>query len=106
MNITKKLVFCLLLAGFLAFLPTAHAAANNGRYFVKSTSGFWKNALGVRHSFDGGFTTDASDFQLRLAKMFGVEIKPVAVLQILPGESADSNGRRRTFADADGKSFY
>ncbi|MBI2670008.1 MAG: S8 family serine peptidase [Candidatus Yanofskybacteria bacterium] len=83
MNITKKLVFCLLLTFFLVFLPTAHAA-DNGRYFVKSTKGFWKNALGVRHNFDNGFTTDASDFQLRLAKIFGVEIEPVAVLQILP----------------------
>lgn len=87
---TKKLCFCLLLASFLMFLPTAHAATDNGRYFVNSTSGFWKNALGVRHSFEGGFTTDASDFQLRLAKVFGVEIESVAVLQILPDESADT----------------
>lgn len=86
MNILKKLVFCLLLTVLLVFLPQAHASADNSRYFVKSTSGFWKNTLGVRHNFDDGFTSDASDFQLRLAKVFGVEIKPVAVLQILPDE--------------------
>ncbi|MBI2062932.1 MAG: S8 family serine peptidase [Candidatus Yanofskybacteria bacterium] len=86
MKTYRKLVFCLLFGGFLAFLPMAHASADNSRYFVKSTKGFWKNALGVRHNFDNGFTTDASDFQLRLAKVFGVEIEPVAILQILPGE--------------------
>ena len=68
------------------FSHSAYAADGNGRYFVKSTSGFWKNALGVRHTFDKGFTTDASDFQLRLAKVFGVEIELVPVLQILPDE--------------------
>lgn len=82
---------------FIAFLiftvllsPSALAATDNSRYFVKSTKGFWKNALGVRHNFDDGFTTDASDFQLRLAKIFGVEIKPVAVLQILPEDPVES----------------
>ncbi|MBI2063718.1 MAG: S8 family peptidase [Candidatus Yanofskybacteria bacterium] len=91
MKTTKKLCFCLLFAGFLAFIPTFVSAADNGRYFVSSSSGFWKNALGVRHNFDNGFTTDASDFQLRLARVFGVDIKPVAVLQILPAESMDAN---------------
>ncbi len=98
MKTYKKLVFCLLLASFMAIMPMAYASADNGRYFVKSTKGFWKNALGVRHNFDNGFTTDASDFQLRLAKVFGVEIEPVALLQILPDEAAaasqaDANSR-------------
>lgn len=86
MKTTKKLAFCLLLGSFLIFLPFANASADSSRYFVKSTKGFWKNALGVRHSFDNGFTTDASDFQLRLAKVFGVEIEPVGILQILPDD--------------------
>ena len=90
MRTTKKLVFGLLLASFLVFLPLAHAAEDNGRYFVKSTKGFWKSALGVRHVFDNGFTTDASDFQLRLAKVFGVEIEPVQILAILPDETLAS----------------
>src|SRR3989344_7940242 len=99
MKTTKKLCFCLLLAGFLVFIPTFVSAADNGRYFVSSSSGFWKNALGVRHNFDNGFTTDASDFQLRLARVFGVDIEPVAVLQILPAESADA-----TLSNADEQS--
>lgn len=84
MRILRQSVFYLLLLGFLAFLPTAYASADGGRYFVKSTKAFWKNALGVRHSFDNGFSSDLSDFQVRLAKVFGVEIEPVSVLQILP----------------------
>lgn len=77
-----------LFVAFLVFaallLPFASASAESGRYFVKSTKGFWKNAFGVRHAFDNGFSVDLSDFQIRLAKMFGVAIEPVAVLQILP----------------------
>ncbi len=90
MRTTKKLAFCLLFGVFLAFLPTAKASADSVRYFIKSTNGFWKNALGVRHSFDNGFTTEASDIQLNFARMFGVEIEPVAVLQILPDEVVSS----------------
>lgn len=84
MEKNKKLAFALFLAAFLAFLPFL-AGADGGRYFVKSNKSFWKNTLGIRHEFDNGFTTEASDFQLRLAKIFGVAIEPVSVLQILPG---------------------
>lgn len=95
MSIPKKLGFCLLFGAFLAFLPVAHASADSGRYLVKSTKGFWKNAFGVRHVFNNGFSSDLSDFQIRLAKMFGVAIEPVVALQILPEDttsptSADS----------------
>jgi subtilisin len=86
MSITKKLCFCLLFVGIFAFVPFADASAEGGRYFVKSTKGFWKNSLGVRHSFENGFSTDLSDFQIRFAKLFGVEIEPVAILQILPDD--------------------
>ena len=86
MNILKKLCFCLLLVGVFAFVPFASASAEGGRYFVKSTKGFWKNTLGARHNFDNGFSADLSDFQVRFAKLFGVEVEPVAVLQILPEE--------------------
>ncbi len=86
MNIPKKLCFCLLLVGVFAFVPFASASADSGRYFVKSNKGFWKNTLGVRNSFDNGFTADISDFQVRFAKLFGVEVEPVAALQILPDE--------------------
>ncbi len=86
MNIPKKLCFCLLLVGVFAFVPFASASAEGGRYFVKSTKGFWKNTLSARHVFENGFSADLSDFQVRFAKLFGVEIEPVAVLQILPDE--------------------
>jgi len=86
----KKLWFCLLLAAIFAFVPLAHASADSGRYFVKSTKGFWKNALGVRHEFDNGFSADLSDFQVRFAKIFGVDIEPVSVLQIQSSESLAS----------------
>lgn len=86
MKTYKKLAFALVLATLLAILPFM-ADADSGRYFVKSNKKFWKNALGVRHEFSNGFTTEASDFQLRLAKIFGVAIEPVGVLQILPENS-------------------
>lgn len=88
MSIYRKLAFGLLFGIFLAFLPITHASADGGRYFVKSTKGFWKNAFGVRHVFDNGFSSDLSDFQIRLAKMFGVDMEPVTVLQILPNDPA------------------
>ena len=84
MNTNKKLAFSLIFAVFFSFLPVSFASADGGRYFVKSNKGFWKNALGVRHVFDNGFSADLSDFQIRLAKVFGVAIEPIAVLQILP----------------------
>jgi len=91
MSISRKLGFCLLFGAFLVFLPVAHASADGGRYLVKSTKGFWKNAFGVRHAFDNGFSSDLSDFQIRLAKMFGVSIEPVRTLQILPDDLASSS---------------
>jgi subtilisin len=86
MGTIKKLSICLLLAGFFALIPLAHASADSGRYFVKSTKGFWKNALGVRHEFADGFTADLdpSGINARFAKMLGVDIQPVATLQISP----------------------
>lgn len=83
MNTSKKLGFYLAFSAILVFLPFS-ASADGGRFFVKSTKGFWKNALGVRHSFDNGFSSDLSDFQVKFAQMFGVDIEPVATLQILP----------------------
>lgn len=85
MNRYKKLYFLLLFSGFFSFLPISSALAENSRFFVKSTSNFWKNSLGVRHSFDGGFTADLSDFQLGLTKLFRLDVEPVNVLHVLPG---------------------
>lgn len=85
----KKLrVASLLLVFLVSFCLTGLALAEDGndgqRYFVKSTSGFWKNALSVRHEFEGGFTADIFGFQLGLAKLFGLELEPVKLLHILP----------------------
>lgn len=105
----KKLVFSLFLAGFMVFTPFAGASAEEGRYFVKSTRGFWKNALGVRHSFDNGFTTDLSDFQVRFNRILGLEIEPVKVFQILdektvtPNETASSNPSADTVSEETAK---
>jgi subtilisin len=88
---TKKLVFCLLSVVFLTLISSAHASADNGRYFVKTTKGFWKSALGVRHNFANGFSANLSDFQVRLAKVFGLDVEPVGVLQILPDKAASSS---------------
>ena len=82
MNIKKALV-CLIFTLFLATASSVQAAGTNSRYFVKSTSQFWKKSFQVRNVFDSGFTSDLSDWQLKLAKVFGVEVTPVKKLNIL-----------------------
>ncbi|OGN01671.1 MAG: hypothetical protein A3G51_03015 [Candidatus Yanofskybacteria bacterium RIFCSPLOWO2_12_FULL_43_11b] len=82
--ITKKTPYIVVILLFLAFARLSYAAADDTRYFVKSTSGWWKKSFGVRHNFDNGFTADLTDFQLRVAKIFGVEIEPVKKLNVLP----------------------
>lgn len=84
MSIRKKLGFAFVFIAFLSVFPTSSASADEGRYFVKSTKSFWKNALGVRNQFENGFTTDLSDFQVRFDRILGLEIEPVKTLQILP----------------------
>lgn len=82
--ITQKTPYIVVISLFLAFAFVTHAATDDTRYFVKSTSGWWKKSFGVRHSFDNGFTSDLSDKQLWVAKFFGVEIEPVKKLNVLP----------------------
>src|SRR3989344_6799054 len=87
----KSILFILIFSLIFVFSTQFSMAAEKDggpRYFVKSTSGFWKNALGARHIFEeeGGFTTDISDFQVGLARIFGLEIEPVDLLHILPIE--------------------
>src|SRR3989344_587403 len=82
MNIKKALVFVV----FTLFLMTAtsvQAAGTDNRYFVKSTSQFWKKSFQVRNVFDSGFTANLSDWQLKLTKVFGVEVTPLKKLNIL-----------------------
>ena len=71
MNTYKK---AYLLAFLMIFGLTlmANAAEENTRFFVKSNSVFLKKSLGVKHTFDNGFTTDATEWQLRFTKIFGI----------------------------------
>jgi subtilisin len=69
---------------FVAGSAGAQRATTAGpRYFVKSKSAFWKNALGVRHEFEGGFTADITGLQFGLVRLFGPEIEPVELVHIL-----------------------
>lgn len=80
----KKVAYLVVLALLLGAALPVFAAEDNNRYLIKSTSNFWKRSFAVRHNFDNGFTADLSDFQLRLAKIFGVEIELVKKIYILP----------------------
>lgn len=83
MNIKKPIYLAIILLLLFA-AHSSYAASEDTRYFVKSNSGWWKKSFGVRHNFDNGFTADLTDFQLRLAKVFGVEVEPVKKLNVLP----------------------
>ena len=83
MNIRKAIYFLVVLA-FFTTASIASAAEVNTRYLVKNHSQFWKKSFGVRHEFNAGFTADLNEWQLKLAKVFGVEVEPVKRLNILP----------------------
>ena len=85
MKSVKKLCLLGLFALFLT-LPSSASAVEGNRYLVKTGSQFWKNAFNARHEFSQGFTADLNDWQVRFAKLLGVGIEPVNVLQILPEE--------------------
>src|SRR5262245_21024814 len=80
---TKKIAYFLAFSLILATSGMAHAATDDTRYLVKSQSGFWKKSFGIRHDFSEGFTTDLNEWQLRLAKVFGLEVIPVVKVFIL-----------------------
>lgn len=85
---TKKAFVCLAFALFFVTVSSVQAVSpssqgTDSRYFVKSTSQFWKKSFQVRNVFDSGFTADLSDWQLKVAKIFGVEVTPVKKLNIL-----------------------
>ncbi len=85
---TKKIAFFLAFSLVLGTSSLAHAATEDTRYLVKSNSGFWKKSFGIRHEFSEGFTTDLNDWQLKVAKVFGVEVTPVTKVFILPETAA------------------
>jgi len=81
---SKYLILAILTAFFLSSGFVLAAPIVGPRYFVKTDSPFWQRSFGVRHVFEGGFTSDLSGIQVRLAKIFGVEIEPVTQLHVLP----------------------
>lgn len=81
---TKKTLYLVIVLLLLFAAHSSYAVSDDTRYFVKSTSSWWKKSFGVRHNFDNGFTADLTDFQLRVAKIFGVEVEPVKKLNVLP----------------------
>jgi len=90
----KKVAYLVVLALLMGAALPVFAAEDGNRYLVKSTSNFWKRSFTVRHNFDNGFTADLSDFQLRLAKIFGVELEPIKKVYILPSvEAAVTSGK-------------
>lgn len=84
---TKKTAYLLVFTLLLGLSSVAHGATDDTRYLVKSNSGFWKKSLGVRNEFKDGFTADLSDWQLKVSKVFGVEVVQVPKLYILPETS-------------------
>src|SRR3989344_9520380 len=73
------------LVSFLVAMPAQ--AADDSRYLVKSKSQFLKNAFNARRNFNNGFTADLNEWQLKAAKLLGVEVEPVNILQVLPAEA-------------------
>ncbi|PIR41883.1 MAG: peptidase S8 [Candidatus Yanofskybacteria bacterium CG10_big_fil_rev_8_21_14_0_10_37_15] len=93
---TKKIAYILILMLFFSTASSVLAVEDNGnRYLVKSNSNFWKKSFTVRHNFDNGFTADLSDFQLRFAKIFGVELEPVKKVYILPAEQTELSAPKK-----------
>ena len=88
MNI-KKIAYFLIFSLVFGFSSVAQGATDDTRYLVKSNSGFWKKSFGVRHEFKDGFTSDLTEWQLRVVKVFGVDAVPVQKIFIL-AENADS----------------
>jgi len=79
------LVFCAAIAPVGA-LAVEGSSTGEGRYFLPTSNRLLKGALGVRHTFENGFTTDLSELQLRLVKLAGTEAVPVVTYDILDDE--------------------
>lgn len=79
----KKIAFFLAFFGLFWGAAGSANAADESRYLIKSNSTFWKNSFGIRHQFDGAFTADLSELELKMAKLFGLKIEPIKKLFIL-----------------------
>ena len=96
--ITKKIAYLLLFLLIFSF-SFVNAAEEDSRYLIKSYSGFWKKSFGVRNEFSEGFTADLSDWQIRVARVFGVELVPVKKLYVLPESFAAVGGNAQSDKD-------
>lgn len=76
-SIALVIIALLLVSGF------AIAQGTNGRYFIKSNSGFLKAQLGIMHNFDNGFTSELTQGQIRALQKVGVEVEEVVLYNIL-----------------------
>lgn len=98
----KKLAYFLVFLMLLGLALNARAADSDGvRYFVKSNSAFWKKSFGVRNNFEDGFTTDATEWQLKVAKIFGVEVEEVRKLYVLPATISEEDVSNKDEKDDD-----
>lgn len=84
------LVFCAAVAPVGA-LAVEGSSTGDGRYFLPTANRLLKGALGVRHTFEDGFTTDLSEFQLRLVRLAGTEPIPVVKYDILEESPASAS---------------
>ncbi len=83
MKIAKYIVFALFFFTLFAVAPQTHASSGQNRYLVYSSSSFVHKTFGpARHDFGYAFSADLTPFQLRIAKIFGVAIKPISKLHI------------------------
>lgn len=89
MNTKKSALFLASLALILLPLVTS-ANTDNSRYFVKTNSNLWKKSFGVRHTFNNGFSSDLGEVQLRLARIFNIEVEKVGRFYVLPGDFTET----------------
>ena len=87
----KTIVTVFVLVGLLVVVLGVQAESEN-RYLIKSDKAFWKNTFNSRHVFDDGFTANLSNWQLKLAKVFNVDVEPIPMLQILPTDAGILQG--------------
>jgi subtilisin len=85
MNIRKIRYFLpiLILLGVVLTASAATTDLNDSRYLVKTNSQLWKKSFSARHAFSNGFTADLTDWQLRLTKIFKIEVEKVKKLTVL-----------------------
>lgn len=80
----KSFLFSAVLAFYLGgfFVAAQEIDPPSARYFIYSQNVFLKTIFGVEHSFNNGFTTNLTDFQLSLIRTFGIKTEQVDYYKI------------------------